>query len=293
VVVAGFIALLASVVAIGIGGRTAPGPAGALPAFDAGSPSTGSPQRTEAAPTPATARESFTPIAILTGGLGGPLELRIRRPAASIFVHGDVFAPKVTWVFVSLQDSRGDVKGFASVSVPGSAVAGSLDGPSLRFDLDVAVPPELAGQAVWVQAIAYDAAGKVVGTVRVGVAADGNPVDGPAASGDPVHLSTPSRDDQVITTETVLVDGRMQIKAATVEITLDGGAAQRFDAQTFDTSDPDGGIRPDRAPAFHFELALPAPRPEGRVWVVVTAHDAAGREIGTLRRPVIIAAVDE
>lgn len=115
----------------------------------------------------------------MVAGLGGPIELRIRRPAASIFVHGDVFASKVTWVYISLQDATGDVKGFASVSVPGSAVPGDVEGPSLRFDIDVAIPPDLVDRSVWVQAIAYDATGAVVGTTRVGIRADGGPVDGP------------------------------------------------------------------------------------------------------------------
>lgn len=177
VVALAFVAVLAGVVAVGIGGRTPPG-ATLAPLVAAVSP-VASPGAVSAKPFEPVATLTATPAPtrpMVTGGLGGPLELQIRRPAASIFVHGDVFALKVTWVFISLQDAAGEVKGWASVSIPGAAVPGAIDGPSLRFDVDVAVPPDLHDRPVWVQAVAYDATGKVVGTTRVGIQPDGTAV---------------------------------------------------------------------------------------------------------------------
>jgi hypothetical protein len=176
-IVLGFVALLAAVVAIGVGGRTPPAPSGPPPVAAVSPGAAATPP--EASATHAPPPNPGPTRALVIAGLGGPLELRIRRPAASIFVHGDVFAPNVTWVYISLQDATGDVEGFASVSVPGAAGPRSTEGPSLRFDIDVAIPSDLVGADVWVQAIAYDATGAVVGTTRIGIRPDGGPVNGP------------------------------------------------------------------------------------------------------------------
>src|SRR5207247_10276387 len=65
----------------------------------------------------------------------GPIQLLAQRHADTVFVHGDVFAPNITWVFFSLQAADGRVAGWASVSVPGSTGAAAATGePALRFD---------------------------------------------------------------------------------------------------------------------------------------------------------------
>ena len=104
-----------------------------------------------------------------------------------------------------------------------------------------------------------------------------------------VRLRSPSHADEVITTAVVVVYGRLEVRAATVRVSLEDDQARSLDALTIDTSDPDGGIRPVREPVFQVALALPLPRPEGRLWVAITAFDEYGLPLGLMRRPILIA----
>lgn len=288
----GFLAVIGALVVAGVGGRGPAGPTGAPPVAVA-SPSAGQVRGPVLATPPrvifpggslgASPPPSPDAAPILTSE-PGPIQIVARRHPETIFIHGDVFVPRVTWVFVSLQDDAGRVAGWASVSVPGAAGPGVGNGPTLRFDVEVAVPVGYEDR-LWIQANAYDADGAQVASTRLEV-----PPDGEEATG-PVRLTFPSRWDQVITTETVLVEGRLQIRSNTVRIALHGDDARSLDSLTVSTADRDGGIRPVRLPAFHVELELPSPRPEGRLWVVITAYDEAGVEISSMRRPVKIAAL--
>jgi hypothetical protein len=93
-----------------------------------------------------------------------------------MFVHGDIYVARVTWVFLSLQDETGQVVGWASVSVPGTAGSASTEVPALRFDVELAIPPASNGR-LWVQGQAYDADGVLSASVRLEV-----PVAGPRPS---------------------------------------------------------------------------------------------------------------
>jgi hypothetical protein len=131
---------------------------------------THSPRRVPGLPRPGddVAQLAGSPVAevpLLTSG-PGPIQLQARRNSASMFVHGDVFVPRVTWVYLSLRDSAGGVVSWASVSVPGAAGPGHGSGPTLRFDVEVAVPPVFTG-ALWVNANAYDADGELIATIRL------------------------------------------------------------------------------------------------------------------------------
>jgi hypothetical protein len=187
----------------------------------------------------------------------------------------------VTWVFVSLQDDSGRVAGWASVSVPGAAGPGNGDGPTLRFDVELAVPAGFEGR-LWVQANAYDAAGTQIASSRLDLPPDG---ETPIA---PVRLTSPDEGDEVTYAGTVLVEGRLEVHAATVRIALESGTGGIVDASTVATSNRDGGIRPAFAPTLHVELALPANGPAGRLWVVITAFDEAGASVGEMRRPILV-----
>lgn len=286
VVILGFFVVVAALVAVGIGGRTPVEPAGGPPvARD----SAGASARATAAPsaTPGPSRRSpgQSPDAapIYTTG-PGPIALVARRHPESIYVHGDVFVPRVTWVFVSLQDDAGRVAGWASVSVPGAAGPGSGDRPTLRFDVEVAVPDGYEGR-LWIQANAYDADGAQVASSRLEVPPDGEVR--PA----PVRLSSPAGGDEVVTGGAVLVEGRLEIRATTVRIALQDDTGHLVASAVIDTANRDGTIRPVRAPTFRIELALPEPRPTGRLWVVVTAFDDAGAELGAVRRAVLLGAL--
>jgi hypothetical protein len=101
----------------------------------------------------------------------GPIQLQAKRRAETVFVHGDVFAVNITWVFLSLRGPDGRVAGWASVSVPGSASMVSGSGaPALRFDLELAVPSDFNRGGLVVQANAYNAHGALVESTGVDLA---------------------------------------------------------------------------------------------------------------------------
>jgi hypothetical protein len=167
----GWVVVLVAVVALGLSGRDTGSAAGAGSAR-------ATPSR--AATVRAVPRESarrtdpvipprFEPDMIaIESSQPGPIQLEATRQPSSVFVHGDVFAKRITWVFLALQSLDGRVGGWASVSVPGSASAPTRSGtPALRFDVELNVPTDLATGVLVVQANAYDASGALVGTTRV------------------------------------------------------------------------------------------------------------------------------
>jgi hypothetical protein len=166
--IVGFVVVLGGLIAVSVGSRGLPGATSAplaLPASPS-SPTPGSSPAPSQAPLPSP--PELVDLPVMTSG-PGDIELLARRARASIFVHGDVFVPGVTWVFVSLQDDGGNVAGWASVSVPGAAGPGVGTGPTLRFDVELAVPDAFAGR-LWITANAYDSAGSPVTSTRLEVA---------------------------------------------------------------------------------------------------------------------------
>lgn len=185
-----FVLLLGGVVAIAIAGRA---PAGAgragtsgVAASPAASPATAVASRPPATfmrdpsdpfPLPSDAPQASPGSAPIVASVpGGPISLQLRRHPETMFVHGDVLAPGVTWVFVALIDDTGRVAGWTSVSVPGGAGAAPGGRPTLRFDVELAMPDWAVSSRLWLQATAYDSSGAVVGTERLGIQSDGSPV---------------------------------------------------------------------------------------------------------------------
>lgn len=170
--VLGFVGVITALVMVGVGGQGPVTPTSAPPVAVASPSPTSAPLPT-AAPPVVFPRPAESPDAapVLTSG-PGPIQIVARRHPETMFVHGDVFVPRVTWVFVSLQDDDGRVAGWASVSVPGAAGPGTEDGPTLRFDVEVALPEGYEGR-LWIQANAYDADGAQVASSRVEVPPDG------------------------------------------------------------------------------------------------------------------------
>jgi len=103
----------------------------------------------------------------------------------------------------------------------------------------------------------------------------------------PFTLGTPAGADGLITGSSVHVDGRLDIRASSIRIALERDVDHRIDAVDIDTN-PDGLLRLDTTPTFHVDLALPTPRPIGQLWVVVTAYDRSGHQVGAVRRAVLI-----
>jgi hypothetical protein len=135
-------------------------------------------------------RIPLLPAPVITSQPGRPISLQIQRDTESLFVHGDVNVAAITWVFVSVIDDDGRVVGWSSVSVPGGVGSGQDHRPALRFDVEIPMP-DWATNRLWVQATAYDATGRIVGTERLGVDTDGGPVILPLDPDRPLRPETP------------------------------------------------------------------------------------------------------
>jgi len=176
IVALGWIGVLASVVALGLSGRT-PERSGVGATATSG-PTTlgvGSVVPSGASSSAPVPRASFRPAPVISSQPGRAVALQVQRHPDTMFVHGDVNVAAVTWVFVAVIDDDGRVAGWTSVSVPGGVGAGQDHRPALRFDLEIPVPA-WAIASLWVQATAYDATGRVVGSERLGVDIDGGPM---------------------------------------------------------------------------------------------------------------------
>jgi hypothetical protein len=168
-----FVMVLGVVVAAGIGGRLSPGSfpeggdelaaASASPVVETGTPD---PDRFGSAGLPAFPADTGP---IYTSP-PGPMQVQAKRHPATIFIHGDVDAARITWVFVSVLDDIGRVAGWTSVSVPGAAGPNTNGGPALRFDVELAIPADFDGR-LFVRAQAYDTDGKMVASSSVAVPA--------------------------------------------------------------------------------------------------------------------------
>ena len=100
----------------------------------------------------------------------GPLVLAARRNTATVYIHGDVFAQRVTWIYVGLQDARRGVVGWTSVVMPEPTSRSGGDGTQMRFDVELAAPIESYPGTLLVVANAHDADGQLVGTARLEMA---------------------------------------------------------------------------------------------------------------------------
>lgn len=104
----------------------------------------------------------------------------------------------------------------------------------------------------------------------------------------PVNVRAPTGREGAITGPAVPVDLELHRHAGSLRVGLETDRFHSIAVVTIDTSEYGGDLRPDTAPTYHVDLALPWPRPTGRLWVVVTAYDRSGREIGIVRRAVLI-----
>lgn len=104
----------------------------------------------------------------------------------------------------------------------------------------------------------------------------------------PIDLLAPEIGPITVTTARLTVKGSVLVHAAHVVVSLEARGNRTLDSVTFNVSDPDGGIRPKQTPSFSAEFDIPFPRPNGTMWVVVTAYDSHLIPLGGERRPVLI-----
>jgi hypothetical protein len=163
-----FLLLVGGMVVVGIAGRAPADP----PAVAGASIGVGAGAATPAAPVVSLAPSPDSAPVVTNGD--GPIVLQARRHPETVYVHGDVFVDRVTWVFVSLQDGAGRIAGWASVSIPASTLPAASGVPTLRFDVELALPPAAADGLLRIHASAHDADGRLVATARVEMDAEGN-----------------------------------------------------------------------------------------------------------------------
>jgi hypothetical protein len=123
---------------------------------------------------------------------------------------------------------------------------------------------------------------------RVAIASPPVPTPALQEPQDPIDLLSPEIGPITITTARLTVKGNVMVKAARVIVSLEARGNRTLDSVTFNVSDPDGGIRPKETPSFSAEFDIPYPRPNGTMWVVVTAYDSHQMPLGGERRPVVI-----
>ena len=182
-IAAAFVVVLVAIVAVGLGGRLGVGafplgaenaaPAPTLPDGSAQAASASAASASAAAPTPDVMPAFPADTGPIYTSPPGPMQIQAKRHPQTIFVHGDIAANQITWVYVGVLDDVGRVAGWTSVSLPGAAGANKLGGPTLRFDTELAIPSDFTGR-LWVRAQAYDSSGKVVASASVEIPAAGS-----------------------------------------------------------------------------------------------------------------------
>lgn len=159
-----FLAGLAVVVAAGLSGRSSPG---AFPVTGENiTIASGEPPASIVVPTPVLMPAFPEDTGPVFTSAPGPMQVQAKRHPQSIFVHGDIDASRITWVYVGVLDDVGRVAGWTSVSLPGTAGPNASGGPTMRFDVELAIPSDFEGR-LWVRAQAYDSAGKLAASARV------------------------------------------------------------------------------------------------------------------------------
>jgi len=108
---------------------------------------------------------------------------------------------------------------------------------------------------------------------------------------DAIDLRLPPIGPITLNDERLTVFGTVLVHATYVEISVEARNNRVIDSIDVDVSDPDGGIRPKQQHSFEAQFALPYPRPNGTMWVVVTAYDALGLPLGGERRPFLVGAI--
>ena len=167
-----FVLAIGSLIALGLGGRVGSGgPSTSAPAAlaSSGVALASGPAASDQPSHSVLPSETMRP-AVTSGP--GPLVLVANRSSISVYVHGDVFAPRVTWIYVALRDLSGTVVGWTSVSVPDPGPEATVvkgERAPILFDVELAVPDEFPGTLL-VLAHAHDPAGAVVGTAELEVA---------------------------------------------------------------------------------------------------------------------------
>jgi hypothetical protein len=110
---------------------------------------------------------------------------------------------------------------------------------------------------------------------------------------DPIDLVTPALGPITLTSPKLAVAGRLLVPADHVEIALEARNNRVLDRVTVDTSGIPADFRPTVRADFRADFVVPYPRPNGTMWIVVTAYDRTGIPLGGERRPFVVGPIAE
>ena len=273
-VVFGFLAAIAGLVAVGIadrGGELSP---------TSGSVATATKSATPTGPGPVAPAPSPDSAPIVSA-VTADMELTVRRHPETLFLHGDVLIDDVTWVFVSLRDERGRIAGWTSVSVPGGVNQPAGDGPTLRFDVELAVPSESFSGPLWVQVNAYDSSGAVA-SAEVGVAADGGQLEAPASAGQESPAGSVIRVDVTPDGRHLFVHGEVLTnRVMLVVVSLRDRLGRTSEIRSVDIPGGSTAFRLGAVDRFDVQFDRPLPKDAAGATIWVTCYDRFGAVVGS------------
>lgn len=101
---------------------------------------------------------------------------------------------------------------------------------------------------------------------------------------DVISLRSPAFGPVVVTTRRIYVEGAVNAPASTVEIALEARGNRVLEMDQVDLPAMWGDLRPDSAGSFATTFVLPNPRPNGTMWITVTAFGSDGLPLAGIRR---------
>jgi hypothetical protein len=106
-----------------------------------------------------------------------------------------------------------------------------------------------------------------------------------AGAPDVISLRSPAFGPVVVTTRRIYVEGSVNAPASSLEIALEARGNRVLEMDHVDMPAMWGDLRPDSAGSFAISFVLPNPRPNGTMWITVTAFGSDGLPMGGIRRP--------
>lgn len=117
-----------------------------------------------------------------------------------------------------------------------------------------------------------------------------DPAPSAAAGGgvDAIVLRSPGWGPVTVTSHRLYVDGILNVRAVEVEVSLEARGARTVASEHVALPTVGDGVRPDGSPAFSAWFDLPNPRPNGTMWVTVTAYGPDGIPVAGVRQPFLV-----
>lgn len=105
---------------------------------------------------------------------------------------------------------------------------------------------------------------------------------------DAIVLRSPGWGPVTVTSHRLYVDGILNVRAVEVEVSLEARGARTVASEHVALPTVGDGVRPDGSPAFSAWFDLPNPRPNGTMWVTVTAYGPDGIPVAGVRQPFLV-----